>query len=184
MPGLDKVKIVFLDIDGVLNSYRTAYAMGPMKEEDGLDPIAVGLVREMCRLNKAGVVISSTWRLGRDAQDFVILFERYGWKNPTVIGVTPTLSTGHRGKEIKAWLSGNSSITDFVVVDDDNYDTADDFPDNFVHVDSKEGFLYRDFIKCSKILTPDYSKVSNHINVVDFFDNYNEQTPGSKMIAP
>lgn len=119
------MKVVFLDIDGVLNSLRSLIAYEgygnlpdrPYTEDDldqdiqqelMLDPVAIRLLNRLCRDTGAKVVISSSWRIGEpDHSNFRRMFTAYlGKENHIdVIGMIPDLWTGHtRGNEIEKWL--------------------------------------------------------------------------------
>ncbi len=59
------MRVIFLDIDGVLNSHRTAAAYRePLMRK--LDPVSVKLLHRIVSKADAKLVISSTWRLDPD----------------------------------------------------------------------------------------------------------------------
>lgn len=111
------MKILFLDLDGVLNSQRSCTAFGgyPMElHESCWDQVAVALIRRLC---DAGVqcVLSSAWRKTHHFQRVAKAFRL------PIIGATPSAPTGRRGEEIQEWLRENSAmgITHWAIVDDD-----------------------------------------------------------------
>ncbi len=123
--------IVFLDIDGVLNS-PDWFGHWPPKDEitAGIDVRDLALVAEtyldpvaVQRLNrltgKADIVISSSWRRGFTVDEIRWMLERRGFRG-TVAGAIPVLREG-LGGEIRAWLEQNEdpdSPRQFCVVDD------------------------------------------------------------------
>jgi len=141
-------KIIFLDIDGVLNSYRSVHAFGdyPNNESnhDKFDHVAVGLIRTVCKKCNAEIILSSRWRLFS------------GWENLEdvldlpIIGRTPALLSGSRGQEIAMWLRDNV-VFDYVIVDDDS-DMLESQKENFVQVDMKEGLSFKNYEQILKIL--------------------------------
>lgn len=72
------MKIIFLDIDGVLNSHASCSALGgvpwPMKPYNWgfFDRVAVGLLRKAVNQTGAVCVLSSSWRHHLDHE---------GWTN-------------------------------------------------------------------------------------------------------
>lgn len=116
--------VIFLDVDGVLNSLRSCVALGGYKATQ-LDPVAIGLLEFLCDcLASAGrspeVVISSTWRKKhRDLSWWNDLFARHGALNVRVVGFTPDLG-GPRGREVAAWIADNAPGVPFVCLDDDS----------------------------------------------------------------
>lgn len=140
-------KIIFLDIDGVLNSYRscTAYGAYPLRNdtEDKFDMVAVRLIEVACKKCNAEIVLSSTWRLEKD------------WKNLKetlrlpIIDKTPAVLSGDRGHEISLWLEDNT-IFEYVVVDDNEVGSS--HKNNFVRTDPKNGLSYEDYQKILVIL--------------------------------
>jgi HAD domain in Swiss Army Knife RNA repair proteins len=58
------MKVIFLDVDGVLNSKKTP---NPGKFPYIVDPILLSRLLELLRLTDAKIVLSSTWRLDPSA---------------------------------------------------------------------------------------------------------------------
>lgn len=123
------MRVVFLDIDGVLNSLdwyqRRVGRAGP---DDEIDPAAVARVQRLCEETSARIVVSSTWRLLHKLPKLRNILAQHGLLAP-IIGVTPCLPGSRiRGDEIQLWLdryidSGPLSrgpIDGMVILDDDS----------------------------------------------------------------
>ena len=120
-------RIIFLDVDGVLNSALVYGNLGPGLER--IDPDAVQRVNVITDATGAKVVISSSWRVLHPFADLLMALSKKGMTAP-VVGVTPDLSSTEgelvyrgrpRGDEIKAWLDAVSPpVTSFVILDDDD----------------------------------------------------------------
>ena len=114
------MKVIFLDIDGVLNSAQYDAERG---EQDGnIDVTRLELLREITEKSGAKIVLTSTWRKLWDKNKTLCtdegleldrLFAVYGLE---IFGKTPVI--GRRSEEINAWLDGNENIESFVIVDD------------------------------------------------------------------
>lgn len=110
-------KVLFLDIDGVLNSKRSGLALGgrprcfSAADMKRFDHVAVGLIRQLCKETGCAIVLSSDWRLDHTAQETAIALDL------PVIDVTPRLP-GTRGFEVNAWLNAHPHVTQFAIVDD------------------------------------------------------------------
>ena len=150
-PGLreGRVPIIFLDVDGVLNSHQwwESEARKGDERQAGLDrhidPQAVLQLQRICTLTGAHVVISSTWRFGH-LELLLKMLTRYGFTSP-VIGITDRgCSNCVRGNEIYRWLQDNvENYLDFksyVIIDDDG-DMLLSQKDNFVQTASETGGL-------------------------------------------
>ena len=117
---MDPIKVIFLDVDGVLNNDRTTRTTA-----GGFVFVSGRLVKNLQRIVKetgAKVVLSSDWRYDRDDPklngDFLELeaeLQRYGI---SLYGFTPELRSAHRGAEIDAWLKEHSEVVNFVILDD------------------------------------------------------------------
>lgn len=123
----EPINIIFLDFDGVLNSTRSVVAFhnrsGNGWRDDSLDDVAVNLVRRLCEEGPASIVISSTWRRGRQIDFFTKLFkEHHKWDPTPIVGMTPRSMRGHRGNEVAEWLEeyeqNGGIINNYVCLDD------------------------------------------------------------------
>jgi hypothetical protein len=112
------MKVIFLDIDGVLNCSRTP---NPRSFPYLIDPKLLTRLRRLLQRTRAKVVLTSTWRydpIGRlAAKHFRI----------PLIDCTPDLPEQPRRDEILQWLSAHPNVSRYVVIDDDD-DELDDLP--------------------------------------------------------
>lgn len=129
-------KLLFLDVDGVLNSARYIHAIGEKWDDPvhQMDPTAVQRLNQITDATQAQIVVSSTWRLAFDrvADGLVKLqhcFADYGITG-SIIGMTPYLvrqgssiihlAYGTRSDEIRQWLTDHDALnTNFVILDDE-----------------------------------------------------------------
>jgi hypothetical protein len=115
------VKIIFLDIDGVLNN-PGCYAIASGTHTPA-DSICVAALNHILIATGALIVISSTWKL----QGLMFCKEklaRWGVKPRTVLDATPNLQGEGktRAEEIQEWLDRNGDrhpIEAFVILDDE-----------------------------------------------------------------
>ena len=173
------MRVIFLDIDGVLNSTRTMIVWGSglvpftQRELDNisrddvlLDPVAVDLLRLLTEASGAKIVISSTWRLRSSPTAFHKMFDLYGWDTrDIVIGLTPVLHH-KRGDEIASWLKDNPVVEQYVILDDDSDMLVDQLP-NFVNTEHDVGFARGDFEKAIGIFGMTLSDVIKYRNSLD-----------------
>lgn len=119
--GMGKsVKIIFLDVDGVLNCEKTTRTT-----KSGTLFVGSGhlkRLRDIIKATGAKVVLSSDWRYGRDEPesngDFLELqreLRRYGIE---IFDYTPVTCFYSRGGEISIWLSRHPEVSDYVILDD------------------------------------------------------------------
>jgi len=116
--------ILFLDIDGVLNSQRYLRAMGSSWDNDSLpesqiDPAAVELLDQVLARTSARIVVSSTWRLSHTPHALDAMLVKRGLRAGHVIDRTADLHGRPRGDEIKLWLDTHECGR-FVILDDDS----------------------------------------------------------------
>lgn len=141
------MKILFLDIDGVLNSVRTAVAFGgyPMELHHlaAFDAAAIRLIQRLCDSAGVQVVLSSAWRKSHTAAE---VGKALGLP---IIDSTPCHTDGRRGGEIKAWLDAHPEVKAYAIIDDDSDMLGEQLP-FFVHTNGEEGMTWADFRKlCS-----------------------------------
>ncbi len=146
--------IIFLDIDGVLNSelwYISDLCQSmPSRSsiddfDDDFDPKAISLINGLIKGTKAKVVISSTWRKGRTVEELQKLLNEVGFIGE-VIGKTPCIdndsnSSTPRGVEIQQYLKDEGYpwyFSKYVIIDDDS-DFLISQQKNFFHCDNYTG---------------------------------------------
>jgi len=128
------MKIIFLDIDGVLNSdtwEESDEHINGKYPENMFDPKAVNLLNKIIKETGAKIVLTSTWRLKYSLVEMTKLFIKIGLKCD-LIGCTPDLKKDNdytlRGNEILKWCKDNRRIigtkylnyTDFIILDDNS----------------------------------------------------------------
>lgn len=119
------MKILFLDIDGVLNSQRffntLPHGFTTTRSDEILDPEAIDRLNKIIRETGAKIVVSSSWRIGLSLVELQILLKDHGVEGE-VIGMTPSINKKGRvrGDEIQAWLNDHLEVIDFVILDDDS----------------------------------------------------------------
>lgn len=126
----DGINIIFLDVDGVLNShpfFKYCHEQGFLPD-DCIDPKAVSLINELVRATNSKIVVSSAWRF-----PFILTDNLDGLKkllcgnhgiDDVIIGMTPDLWTEMhsrvRGDEIQRWMDDcGLKIKNIVILDDD-----------------------------------------------------------------
>lgn len=113
------MKVVFLDIDGVLNNSNWAIQMYDegvhVYAENLLDERAIRLLQKLIDATDAKIVVSSSWR--RDKYAMQCLSDQL--KPMEIYDVTP-LKSSIRGDEISAWLKKHKDVESYVIIDDDS----------------------------------------------------------------
>lgn len=135
------MKIIFLDIDGVLATSESYKIISEIdgKRYSSFDAKAVNNLNILLARTNANVVISSTWRKFYSIELLSKIFKHEG-VDCNIVGRTQSMLTDlDRGAEIKAYLFVNPADK-FVIIDDDINDIIEYFPDNTVHVE--KGFIH------------------------------------------
>lgn len=121
-PTIDPdTKIIFLDVDGVLNSNKWI-KLNPNKSLiELMDPAAAARLNIIKERTGAKIVISSSWRIrflgtANAFQDIKEFFAKFGIVD--IVGMTPQLRGKRRCDEITAWLNEHE-VKSFVIIDDD-----------------------------------------------------------------
>lgn len=146
------MKVLFLDIDGVLNSFKTTLLHGSLflgspDVAKRLDPYGSLFIK---RLTQHGVkiVLSSTWRKGSQ-------FEELGSQafDFEVVGRTCIypFAGARRGDEIKVWLDEHPEVTHYCIIDDDS-DMLPEQMSHFVRIEGTEGITFADMRKICTVL--------------------------------
>lgn len=107
------MKVIFLDVDGVLNSAGLLYHYG----FDYLDEDMVSLFCRVVKETGAEVVLSSSWRLNGRSRS--IVSEALAVHDVEIVGTTPRLRGEPRYREISEWLSDHPDVERYAILDDD-----------------------------------------------------------------
>ena len=113
-----KLRVIFLDIDGVLNCKKTP---NPRDLPYIIDNRFLRIFLRMVRQTRAKVVLISDWR-----HDPAGLFSARYW-GIRYVDVVPYLPKRSRGEQILLWLRKHPKVTRYVVIDDDD-DQLDNLP--------------------------------------------------------
>lgn len=148
-------KYLFLDVDGVLNSTKSALALGGAAWPDNdnaslfLDQVAVGLIKRIQR-NGVQIVLSSSWRLeileGRaTASDM-------RWRTGIPFdAITPDLGHG-RGFDIDKVVESTKQGDLVCIVDDEVEDLLYKQYQYTVQTNDDEGLTFADYERICEIL--------------------------------
>lgn len=148
------MKVIFLDVDGVLNSeddlvvYRKKNGITGCIMYAEVEDRPLKLLKEIVDKTSAKIVVSSSWRIGceRSGRESIFgkgLYEKlekrlkdYGMD---IYDITPSLETGtQRGDEIREWLSKNET-ENFIILDDDSDMCEYVNTENFIQTTYKHG---------------------------------------------
>lgn len=111
------MKVIFLDVDGVLNS-NDWLENNTVRKENGVNPEKVKLLAEIVQNTNATVVLSSTWRYIPEHPMFAYLTDILGKNGIKIHSFTPKLD-GDRPKENEAWIDKQTEEVQFISIEDD-----------------------------------------------------------------
>lgn len=148
------MKVIFLDVDGVLNSENELMIHRKKNGIKGcilyaeVEDRPLKLLKEIVEKTSAKIVVSSSWRIGceRSGRESVFgksLYEklenRLKYFGMEIYDITPSLEAGtQRGDEIREWLSKNET-ENFIILDDDSDMCEYVNTENFIHTTYKHG---------------------------------------------
>ncbi len=122
------MKVIFLDVDGVLNNDATS-----TRTKQGAEFVDDFLIERLKRLideTDAAVVMSSSWRYGRNCKshnaDFNELIEKLKSHDIDIEDYTPELHITDKSMEIDEYLQGHPEVENFVILDDDRMELHSD----------------------------------------------------------
>lgn len=165
-----KMKVIFLDFDGVITTYNSKWK---------IDMNNIKIINDICDKTNAKIVVTSSWRIGHrgDVLAFNGYLTQYIIKHNyldnvqdtfdkfigNIVGMTESIG-GWRGDEIKLYMNEHPEVENYVILDDDS-DMCDYQLFNFVQTDTYEGITERDAKLCVDILNG--TEVINPIRMND-----------------
>ena len=152
------MKIIFLDIDGVMNSTESMmdnYHNGVRMYNDAPDPKSIAALNKIIDSTDALIVITSTWRKLHNILSLGYIFHLSGLKGDPILGATPVIHNHIRGDEIQAWIDNyftahGPSIDSFVILDDDS--DMGHLMDHLIYINGDTGLTMDDADKAIKML--------------------------------
>ena len=131
------MKLLFLDMDGVLNSAPFEHEHPFLQWDENVDPKNVERLERVLRETGTLIVISSAWRHEHDAASMQEILRKFGATLANVIGITPSLGWDYpRAAEIGLFLEtlfiegipveAIAAVDDTAIFDWDPYSSIDD----------------------------------------------------------
>ncbi len=168
------MRIIFLDVDGVLNNDKTE---DRYQGFTGIDQQNVDTLKKLYDKSNeeeiTRIVVSSSWRYemvkkySKADGSYEYLLKRLNDSGMEVIDYTPMspISGWHRSDEIEAWLSDNKTkfeVSTYVILDDESFDFRDKGLDTkFVWTDGEYGLTDKDIDRGLEILRGGEPKLVN-----------------------
>ena len=158
------MKIIFLDIDGVLND--TEYRKNHAGLDKILSPEKIILLRQLAKKSGAEIVLTSTWRaylfkkpLFKNSEEKEYLSDTLNSFGVHLYDLTPWIDASEKNLEIKEWLDKHSNIENYVILDDSVFDWDYELEKYFVQV--QDGLSEKDVENAANLLKggsaqPDY----------------------------
>lgn len=153
--------ILFLDVDGVLNSHDYIDRGGSLNcRTDGIDVEAVKHLQRIVDETNCSLVLSSTWRIIHSLADMRGRLKKAGMRSPIPLrDKTPVLDSVWkgsrlliariRGDEVRKWIEDSGFTGAYVCLDDD----ADFHPDQpLVKTTFQHGLTASHADQCIKLL--------------------------------
>ncbi|WP_292219584.1 HAD domain-containing protein [Butyrivibrio sp.] len=131
--------VVFLDIDGVLNT-RTTCERTPSYYHGVDDSRAELLSKAMKTVGASGVVLTTDWKtLKEDDEDFIYLKRKLGKQGIYILGKTEEKRASDREEGVKDYLEEHPEIDEFVILDDNkfDFDRYDNLWERFLFTDGR-----------------------------------------------
>ena len=140
------MNIIFLDVDGVLNSINKLIETykETKKPHSGysypFDERCLKNLEILVRQTNSKLVVTSTWRKDEEGRETILNeLKKYGLDRD-VIGYTPILLNEKRGNEIKEYLATLKDAPDFIILDDDT--DMEELLQFLIQTDAQTGLTY------------------------------------------
>jgi hypothetical protein len=163
------MKVIFLDIDGVLNSTTDFMEKDYVEDHpynhgaEVISPGKLALLEEILKQTDAKIVVSSTWRELFSIKELYDMFVERGFTFPRTVFVGRTESSGFslsgdrelygRTHRISEWLEKRDDIEAYVIIDDmEQHLFNEEHHEHFVQTDFHNGLNYYSMKRAIDIL--------------------------------
>lgn len=160
------MNIIFLDVDGVLNSINKLIETYKQtnKPHSGysypFDESCLENLELLVRTTNSKIVITSTWRKNTEGRNTLInALKKYGL-DKEVVGYTPIMGE-IRGIEIKKFLSTLNYKPNFIILDDDT--DMGDLLTHLIKINKQVGLTSKDVEEAIKKLNKNFIKEKENI---------------------
>jgi hypothetical protein len=134
----DPMKVIFLDVHGVIITKISYLENGDKHCDKGWDKEAVNNLNKLTNKTGAKIVVISSCKNNMDFEELKTMLKKAGVTGE-VVGKTVSIDKHLRGEQIQHWLDYHD-VTNFIVLDDTEYDTKEFFPDKLIQPKEKVGF--------------------------------------------
>ena len=183
------MKVLFLDIDGVLN--KNYLDEGDTREDRYFHKTLMKNLQYIIEKTDAKIVLSSTWRYGIENEDnkmYTLLKETFKKYEIDIFSTTPIIKCSPRGDEVLVWLAENQDLEiESMAILDDGRDFKG-LKDYLIQTSFDAGLTKEkadcvvDLLNSNKYKDENFCKYRNlHINVEGKYDICNRC--GSKSIS-
>lgn len=173
------MKIIFLDIDGVLNTIQTFIDINREYQITGekrieIDEFRVELLKKIIAKTDAKIILSSSWKhyfqknnhniipRSKRGKDLVKIFHKYELE---IYDMTPDLPNHLREDEIEEYLISHDNIENFVIIDDDTYPLTKFIGSNIIKTSfTDDGEMIKNMDQCQGLCEEDIEKAITILN--------------------
>lgn len=143
----NKIKILFLDIDGVICTSRAHQAYGSGTIIQPWDPTCCQMIKRLCIANGYKIVCTSTWRFDPKVLDY---FKKYDLLDLLYESWRTGGDRESRGEEIKDWMK-YFNVSEYVIIDDDK-DMLPDQLEHLIKTTFDDGFSAENLRKADELM--------------------------------
>ena len=150
-------KYIFLDIDGVMNSFDDYNIDGKEFKENIhnltflLSKRQISLLNNIVEKYHPKIILSSYWRNRYSLKDIQNKFEKAGFKGK-INGITPSFGGEHedRWQQIEHYIQDND-VSEYIILDDSPLDRKNTKIPNWIRTDSYHGLDLKHLKEIDKI---------------------------------
>lgn len=155
-----KMKVIFLDVDGVLNCNSTKQRI-PYYDFLGIEDRLVEVLAKLVKRTKAKIILSSSWRNGWIPNEWgdqethgIYLDYKLAQYKLEIYDYIPQISGWRRGAEINEWLEEHGDVTEYVIIDDEYFPDFKDYKlgAHVIRTSTKTGLTEKHIKRAEKIL--------------------------------
>lgn len=143
--------IIFLDIDGVLNTMRTQMAFESIPLNQGWDITACQMIQRLCQKHNIQIVISSDWRTKETLDIYLYTYGLLQYLHTDNRITTKDETRDMRSEGIAEWISEHPEIENYFIIDDSKESkfTAEQ-QKHLVQTKFLNGFMYEHYQQIEK----------------------------------